>query len=243
MKNLVIGLGEVGSAIQKILQCDGYDAAGPLAQGDHYDVLHICFPYSEPFVGYVRGYIELFQPSLVIVHSSVPLGTCDPQGWVHSPVRGVHPNLEEGIRTFKKYFGGNLAAEASWIFRERGLDCYVTEHARTTEALKLWDTTQYGVMIALQKEIYSYCKRHNLDFDLVYGDANRTYNEGYNKLGRQEVARPHLKQIDGPIGGHCVIPNAELLRDNEIGHVMLCLDALLKINDMLLDKSPNTQHE
>jgi UDP-N-acetyl-D-mannosaminuronate dehydrogenase len=212
MKNLVIGLGEVGSAIQKILQCNGYDLDKGVVTNERYqDVIHICFPYTESFVKEVRGYIEMFRPKLVIVHSTVPIGTCDKYGWVHSPVRGVHPNLEQGIRTFVKFFGGQSAYDAAQIFVEKGILCSIHDEARTMEALKLWDTTQYGVMILLEKEIHKFCSQYGLDYDVIYGEANKTYNEGYQKLGRPDVMRPWLRHIDGPIGGHCIVPNAHLL--------------------------------
>lgn len=212
MKHLVIGLGEVGTAIQNILQCDGYDTAkGIQAPEGAFDVIHICFPYQPGFVATVHQYRSFFGADMVIVHSSVPVGTCDPEGWVHSPVRGVHPNLELGIRTFVKYFGGARAGEAGVIFNVLGINCMATEKARTTEALKLWDTTQYGIMIALEKHIHDWCEENHVPFDLVYEHANRTYNLGYTRLGMEHVVRPHLKHMDGPIGGHCVIPNAHLL--------------------------------
>ena len=211
MRHLVIGLGEVGSAIQRILECDGYDVNGGLPSSEQYDTLHICFPYSEGFVGYVKAYIKTFKPQLVVVHSSVPVGTCDPQGWVHSPIRGVHPNLEQGIRTFVKYFGGEAALIAKRPFEDAGILCQANPLASNTEALKLWDTTQYGLMIMIQKMIKAYCENHGLDFELIYTDANHTYDIGYEQLGRPEVARPYLKFMAGPIGGHCVIPNANIL--------------------------------
>ena len=232
MKQLVIGLGEVGSAIQNILECDGYDVNGGLPSVEHYDTLHICFPYSDGFVGYVKAYIQEFGATQVIVHSSVPVGTCDKENWVHSPVRGVHPNLEQGIRTFVKYFGGDRAHEAAEIFRAQGIICTAVNKASSTEALKLWDTTQYGLMIMIQKEIHRWCEEHKVPFDLVYTDANHTYSIGYEALNRPEVVRPYLKHIPGPIGGHCVIPNAHLLSSP-------LTDLLIDFNTKLtLDQKP-----
>lgn len=236
MQHLVIGLGEVGSAVQKILKCPGLDLnKNSTAHGGPYDMIHICFPFSPSFVASVQNYQTLFRAKYVVVHSTVPLGTCDPHQWIHSPVRGVHPDLEKGIRTFTKYFGGVNAEFAAHEFSEKKITTLTTTKAAHTEALKLWDTTQYGIMIALEKEIHAYCKRHDLPFDLVYQHANMSYNEGYTKLGKPEVVRPYLDQHDGPIGGHCVIPNAEILRDQEeVSTVML--DALLEINELCKDK-------
>ena len=222
MKQIVIGLGQVGQAIQKVLECDGYDPLG--APGDlplhvsesypppeQYDVLHICFPYSEAFVDTVLEYEKKYAAELVVVHSTVPLNTCDPHGWVHSPVRGVHPDLELGVRTFVKFFGGEKAPIAAGLFQEKGVKSSTFLLAKNAEAMKIWDTTQYGWNILLMKAIAAYCEEHGLDFDLVYTYANATYNNGYALLGRIDVQRPILRNVPGPIGGHCVRENWELL--------------------------------
>lgn len=210
--HLVIGLGEVGSAIKSILECDGLDIYKSVyPTEDLYGILHICFPYTESFESDVIHYREKYGATLVIIHSTVPIGTSEKLEAVHSPVRGIHPDLEKGIRTFVKYFGGARAFEAAQFFVSKGILCKVVDHSRDTEAAKLWDTTQYGAMILLEKEIHSFCEKNGLDFDLIYGDFNQTYNAGYQALGMPHVVRPYLKHIEGPIGGHCVIPNAKLL--------------------------------
>lgn len=242
MKHLVIGLGEVGSAVREILQCDGYDKNGGALNGP-YDFIHICMPWSDEFVAEVKRYtaggiakhkkLGAADDSIVIVHSTVPLGTCDEYGWVHSPIRGVHPNIVEGIKTFVKYFGGKRAIEASTPWAALGINVKTTQKAADTEALKLWDTTQYGIMIMLEKEIKSYCDRHELDFDVVYTDANYTYGIGYEALNRPEVVRPYLKHVDGPIGGHCVIPNAEIIGGQEDINDIPLVELLLMENAKL----------
>lgn len=218
MKQIVIGLGEVGIAIQKILECDGHDIKA--AEDDPYmkkvardhDVIHIAFPYSPTFEEFVRFYMHRTNGSpLIIVHSSVPVGTCDPHGWIHSPVRGIHPHLEEGIRTFTKFFGGAGYSRAMDIFSARGIKTYGVSSARETEAMKLWDTTIYGWNILIEKAIKKYCDENSLDFRTVYTMANATYNEGYSLLGHPEFSKYVLKDFPGPIGGHCVRENWELL--------------------------------
>lgn len=214
MRHLVIGLGEVGTAIRAILGCDGYDTTMPLSELRPADVLHVCYPYVfGTFAESVKRYQERTGATLVIVHSTVPVGTCDPLRAVHSPVRGVHPELERGIRTFVKFFGGTRALEASGYFAERGLEVVHTNRAAETEALKLWDTTIYGWNILLEKSIAAYCARMGIDFDIVYKQANTTYNDGYEKLGHPEFKKYVLKDTAGPIGGHCVRENWELLED------------------------------
>lgn len=244
MQHLIIGLGQVGSALQKILKCDGLDfEKQSSANAGPYDTIHICFPHSGSFIESVKNYHNLYRAKYVVIHSTVPVGTCDPYNWIHSPVRGVHPDLEKGIRTFTKYFGGVNAEVVARDFTEKKIPTLVTTKASHTEAMKLWDTTQYGIMIALQKEIYAYCQRHDVPFSLVYQHANLTYNEGYTKLGKPEVVRPFLDQKDGPIGGHCVIPNAEMLRNQEAGHYMVMLEGLLGINGLIEDNQRFEQSE
>jgi len=214
MKQIIVGFGEIGRGLHKVIKGDYYDVHGETSDRVEYsyDVMHICFPYSDTFIQDVEMYEDLWDTKLTIVHSTVPVGTCDSLGVVHSPVRGVHPNIDKGIKTFTKYFGGKGARKASKLFEAHGIKTVVTQFARTTEALKLWDTTQYGVMILLNKYMKKWCDENDADFDLVYTDANKTYNEGYRKLKRDEVMRPYLKYVEGKIGGHCVVPNARLFK-------------------------------
>ena len=211
MNFLTVGMGEVGSAIYKIVG-GSYTSHGKYhwEDVDKIDVINICIPYSKEFDRVINSYKKTCP--LVIVHSSVPVGTCDKLDVVHSPIRGVHPKLEEGIRTFVKYFGGRQAQQAAKIFTDLGIKSKIFRLARTTEAIKLWDTTQYGRLIMLEKEIYEWCKKNKVDFDAVYTKANQDYNEGYTKLNMPQVVRPWLKHIPGKIGGHCINENAKLLR-------------------------------
>lgn len=210
LNHLIVGHGEVGQAIHEIIiRAYIVDHKVTTWEKEPVDVIHICIPYNEKFEETVKEYQKICP--FIIVHSSVPVGTCDKLKVVHSPIRGVHPFLEEGIRTFVKYFGGRGAAEAASIFSRFGLRVKVYDSASITEAIKLWDTTQYGRLIMMEKEIYKWCEKHHLPFEEVYQEANKDYNAGYTALGRPEVVRPWLKHIEGKIGGHCVVNNSKLL--------------------------------
>ncbi len=97
--SLVVGLGEVGMALQEVLECDGHDPfKGIEAKEGHYDVLHIAFPYNQTkynFKTVVAEYRKKFTPNLVIIHSTVPVGVSRELDAVHSPIRGVHPHLSK----------------------------------------------------------------------------------------------------------------------------------------------------
>lgn len=219
MRNLVIGnKGQIGSAIQKILQCDGYDIINELMPLGQYGVLHICFPYSDTFADDVKKYISQFMPLYTVIHSTVPVGTCEFIGssTIYSPCRGVHPQLEKGIRTFTKYFAGANCMDVAHIFEDNYVNTVIVGDTpysvRSLEAMKLWDTTQYGWNIILEKEIYKFCEDNDLDFDIVYSYANKSYNEGYEALGMPQYKKYVLEHRDGKIGGHCVIQNLDLLK-------------------------------
>lgn len=209
MKHLVIGLGEVGSALQKVLECDGYDMGD--TNDEYYDVIHICFPYSDGFINQVEEYRTKFDAKYVVVHSTVKVGTCLKLNATHSMIRGVHPMLEESIRTFVKYFGGEEAEVMAHEFTLKGIKTDITPKSETVELMKLVDTTSYGINILIEKEIYRLCEEYSVPFETVYSDANLTYNKGYSDMGMPQFQKYNLKHFPGKIGGHCINENAELL--------------------------------
>ena len=215
MTHLIIGKGEVGKALVKVLsphyKIKSRDI-NDILRGS-FDVLHIAYPWQKNFARVTKRYIREYSPRLVIIHATVPVGTTKNIGKIaaHSPVRGEHPNLAKGIKTFVKYFGGQKAKEAAKIFQDIGIRTKTFKKAETTELGKILDTTYYAWNIIFAKEVARVCKERGLDFDEVYTIPNTDYNEGYKKLGRQNVIRSILKPTRGPIGGHCLIPNAKLL--------------------------------
>jgi len=209
-KHLVIGMGEIGIGLAEVLQCNGIDKNDAVSKAD---VIHICFPYSDQFVESVQQYKTHTEAGLIVIHSTIPIGTtskCSKDA-VHSPVRGRHPHLAEGIKTFVKFFGGKRAKEAAVYFSNLGIETVITEKSENTEAMKLWDTEIYREAILLNKRIHKYCEERGLDFDIVYTLANKTYNEGYTKLGHPEFTKYVLKYMEGSIGGHCLEPNHRIL--------------------------------
>ncbi|MBI3335769.1 MAG: hypothetical protein HY001_04715 [Candidatus Portnoybacteria bacterium] len=218
----ILGYGEVGQAIAKFYR---NPRIKDLARDDGLrgvDVLHISIPWNETFIGAVEKEIREIKPKLTIIHSTVAVGTtkklCEAlpdELIVHSPVRGVHPHIHEGIKTFVKYVGAEnkKAGELAKKHLESiGIKTKVFMPAATTELGKLLDTTYYGLAIAFHGEVKKMCDKWNLDFDEVMTDFNKTYNEGYLKLGKKNVVRPVLYPPEDGIHGHCVIENIEILK-------------------------------
>jgi len=233
----ILGFGEVGQAIAKFYGSAGSSQAKikDMKRDDGLkgvEILHICLPWNNGFVEIVKKEIKQIGPKITIIHSTVAPFTTKKIGGmvVHSPIRGIHPNLYLGIKTFVKYVGADnkKAGElAKKHLESLGIKTKLLTPSAATEALKLWDTAQYAWMIVLNKEIKKWCDKKGLNFNAVYSEANKSYNEGYRKLGKLEVIRPYLKYIPGEIGGHCLIPNCYLL-DSEIAKFILKKNKIYK---------------
>lgn len=220
----ILGIGEVGSAIKKIVAKKHIvftaDKKEDLIAGNKIDILHICIPYSDLFIKTAIRAINKYQPKLTIIESTVAPGTTNKiykhtkKLICHSPIRGVHPNLYQGIKTFVKYIGpASVAAgkKAKKYYLDLGLKASLSKDAKSTEIAKLMDTTYYGWNIVFQKEMYNICKKNKIDFEEAYSEWNKTYNQGYKKLNMSHVIRPVLKNYPGKIGGHCIISNCQIL--------------------------------
>ena len=209
MRQLVVGLGEVGGPLRDILHADGYDLKdGPWLEAVAYDVLHVAYPYGPDFVKSVRGYAEAFQPGLVIVHSTVPVGTTRQLGRdaVHSPVNGRHGLMYKDLLNVMKWCGGPRAQDAADIFLDAGMHAVAYDTADQTEALKLLCLTQYGVDNAFAR----YRERVGKAVGLTHDDF-AIWTDIYNDNLNPDQRRPLLKPDGSRIGGHCVVPGASLL--------------------------------
>ncbi|OGZ65402.1 MAG: hypothetical protein A3C50_03620 [Candidatus Staskawiczbacteria bacterium RIFCSPHIGHO2_02_FULL_43_16] len=235
----ILGYGEIGQAIAKfytrplvkdLTRDDGLKGV---------DILHVCIPYSKDFIKIIHREIASLQPKLTIIHSTIVPGTTKKLAdafsgmVVHSPARGVHPNLYEGIKTFVKYIGADV--EQTGLIAKKHLDglgitTKLFVPSVTTEVGKLLDTTYYGLAIAWHGEMKKLCDKLGVNFEDAVTDFNTTYNEGYKKLGKHHVVRPVLSAPDGHIGGHCVVPNAKLLSQHMNSKVIdLVLDYQKKV--------------
>jgi UDP-N-acetyl-D-mannosaminuronate dehydrogenase len=245
MKVGILGVGEVGSAIKQLY--DNADIKHEVYTKDisfdnfpeQLDVLNICVPYKdrESFIGMVKPVIDKHKPHWSIIHSTVGVGTTKELEQrvgsyvVHSPVRGIHPNIYTGLKTFPKFFGSYSDAGemlTSMHYNAIGLHPWCVGSPETSETLKLWDTTVYGINIALGKHIKKFCEKHGADYNLVMTIAAKTYNDGFQNMGNDTYRRYAIKDTEGKIGGHCVIPNAEILfKEDKDSFATL----LLQLND------------
>lgn len=227
----MIGLGETGSALLEFIKgkCKlvlGFDLDHSKFEDDvplHFEpeVMNICIPYSPSFSEIVLKYIEMFDPHLVIIHSTVKPGTTgfiweelqkkDPSvRLVHSPIRGnVRDGMLWGLKTYTKFIGGfdkDSVKEAADFLSWLGMKVFIANSPLETEFSKLFETSYYGICIAWFQEM----KRISTTFGLKYSDVEDFIRTVETDSGGK-VPRPVY--FPGLIGGHCVIPNAELLWD------------------------------
>ena len=211
--SLVVGLGEVGRPLLEILagahRIEGIDLPARDV-GEPVDILHVCYPAEiRDFVGVTRAYCARYRPQLVVVHSTVPVGTTAaveravPMPVAHSPVRGKHVRMVEDMRRYAKFFGVRDDAAAARIdahFRAAGLETRRLASPEASELAKLTETTYFGLLIAFAQDV-----------DRMAREAGVAYDEVASFY--EEIAYlPRVKFFPGAIGGHCVMPNIQLLK-------------------------------
>lgn len=233
MKHLIVGMGEIGNALKEILRerwADVFTKDIQKKEVPKVDTLHVALRYSESFKQIVQGYIQQARPNLVVIHSTVPVGTTKSFGdiAVHSPNRGLHPNLAQSIRRFIKHVGGSRAVEAAHIFNECGIWTKVYATSEITEAQHILSNTLYGINIMAAKEMNDFCRAHNLDYHEVVMEYTQTHNLGYRQMGMESKVRPIIYPPQGKIGGHCIVQNAQLIPQKERTPL---IDMLARFND------------
>lgn len=229
MKSLIIGYGEIGKALYNILKneypiswIDKNIVKTDLNEKD-FNIIHICFPYSEDFMAEVKKYQKLYNPKYTVIHSTVNVGTSKKCNALHSPVIGIHPHLEKSLITFTKFLSGEKASELADYFRKAGMKVYLFSQTETTEIMKILDTTFYGLCIEYTKEVKRLCEEYDIPFE-AWTIWTENYNKGYKKLGFEEYIRPNLVPIMKKIGGHCVSQNLRLI-DNKFNKFLIDMES------------------
>lgn len=225
---LIIGKGEVGISISKLYDKDKYNIyfkdinEDPSVDGV-VDTLHVCIPFTSGFKEEIIKYIYLYNPSLVIINSTVTVGTTKSiyeatnAEIVYSPVMGKHPNIAPSLLIFKKIIGGctDSAVEmACEHFNDLNVETVIYNNPEEAEMAKLLSTTYYLHNIYFANLVNEKCKKYSLDYDNVYKTTNELYNEGYEQLNMTYVRRPvFIPPEKEGVGGHCIIENAILLTE------------------------------
>lgn len=233
-KVVVVGLGEIGKPLFQLLgehyEVYGVDLA-PFDPVTGIDVLHVCYPFQiADFVGETARYIDLFRPALTIINSTVAIGTTRRIAEitrlpvVNSPIRGKHARMIEELRFYTKFVGAvdpMDAARAAEHFALAGMKTKILSSPEATELAKLTETTYFGLLIAWAQEVERYCDLTGADYDEIVAI--------YDEISYL----PRVKFFPGIIGGHCVMPNIEIL--SQLTRSGL-LDAIRASNDAKVER-------
>ena len=240
---VIAGLGEVGKPLYQLISehfdTVGIDVGTPLDGIGQVEILHICFPFQiKDFIGEVARYVDLFRPELTIVNSTVAVGTtrsvaeCTGVPTVNSPVRGKHVRMLEELRIYTKFVGASdpvAGQHAVEHFRSAGLKTKLLSSPEASELAKLTETTYFGLMIAWAQELERYCDRSGANYEEII-----SFYEEIKFF-------PTVKYFPGVIGGHCVMPNIELLRRFDDSAILQSIQAS---NQMKIDReSQKIEHE
>jgi UDP-N-acetyl-D-mannosaminuronate dehydrogenase len=241
---VIVGLGEVGRPLLELLSQHyavlGVDINPPSSPSAGIDIMHVCYPFEiKDFVGETTRYIELYKPALTVINSTVAVGTtrkvASETGThvVHSPVRGKHARMLAEMSHYTKFIGAADSAVGKRVaahFEKAGLKTKVLNTPEASELAKLTETTYFGLMISWAQEIERYCDQSGASYEEIISF--------YDEIS----FFPSTKYFPGVIGGHCVMPNIEILRKFSDSHL---LNAIRESNRLKIEReapvTPNFQ--
>jgi len=239
MTDIILGMGEVGETlfdllVERGIDCVGIDLDSSKCKNysentiiENLEYLHVCLPGElSQFVDITVNWINKIEGiKVVVVHSTVKPGTTKSIQEklnipiLFSPVRGVHKRFLDDIKKYTKFISSDDKQVDSKIkidLEKRFEKVNWMSTTKTAELAKiLVDTTYYGWLINYAQITKMICEKEGVDFDEMWKFAD----EIHENLGN----RP--KMYPGIIGGHCVIPNLNLVEYEN-------LDMIKKINEL-----------
>ena len=232
-KDVVAGLGEIGLPILKILSKKenvvGYDLNEKLMNKTKFtklnelptSFLHVAIPVTTKFNSNLVQLYKKFKPDCIVIHSTIPPGTTEKlQKKLDSPIiysatRGIHKRMLKDLKRYTKFFAiSNSAPKKQWAIKtfskkmkNYGIKTKQMSKPETLELAKiLCDTSYLGWLINYSQITNVIAKNFGVNYDEMW----KFSDEIHKILGN----RP--KMYPGYIGGHCVIPNLELINNKTL---------------------------
>ena len=232
-KDVVAGLGEIGSPIYHLISravtVVGYDLNENLMDKKKFQryeelntrFLHICIPFTKNFISTVKSLYSKFNPKVIVIHSTISPGTTSklqsklPIPVIYSATRGIHKRMLYDLKRYVKFYAVDnnkpKAECASTMYSKLMKKCGVKTKRMskpiTLELAKIVvDTSYYGWLINYAQLSNMIAIQNNVDYDEMWSFAE----EIHKYLGN----RP--KMFPGFIGGHCVIPNLDLMNNETL---------------------------
>jgi len=232
-KQLVVGLGEIGTPILKLIKkrftATGYDINTRLMNQKEFEKLknyqtifvHICIPFSSNFEKSVIDIVKDYNPKCVVIHSTISPHTTEKLQKklripvIYSATRGVHKRMLYDLKRYTKFFAVEPNApnktwaslEFSKTMKKIGIKTKKMSKPLALELAKIIvDTSYYGWLINYAQLSKMIANENNVDYDEMWTFAD----EIHKFLGN----RP--KMFPGLIGGHCILPNLDLINDSTL---------------------------
>ena len=240
-KGIVVGIGEIGKPILKLLSKNnttvGFDLNPDLIDERKFEryknlqtsFLHVTIPVSSKFESNLLQLYKKFKPECIVIHSTISPGTIEQiqkkldVPLIYSATRGVHKRMLKDIKRYTKFFAiSKNAPKKQWAIKAYSTkmkNCGIkTKQMSKPETLELakiiCDTSYLGWLINYAQFSNMIAQRYNVNYDEMWSFSD----EIHKFLGN----RP--KMYPGFIGGHCVIPNIDLMHNQT-------LDLIKKMNN------------
>jgi UDP-N-acetyl-D-mannosaminuronate dehydrogenase len=232
-KDVVIGLGEIGTPILQLTSTVtltvGYDLNKKLMDEKKFNeyekletrFLHICIPFTKNFIPNILKLCKQFKPKGVVIHSTISPGTTKSLQSklsipvIYSATRGVHKRMLHDLKRYTKFYSVEpnaplthwASAEYEKLMKKSGVKVKKMSTPISLELAKIVvDTSYYGWLINYAQLSNMIAIQNKVDYDEMWSFAD----EIHKHLGN----RP--KMFPGFIGGHCVIPNLDLMNNETL---------------------------
>ena len=232
-KDVVAGLGEIGFPILKLLTKKqitvGYDLDKRLVNESKFkklqsvqtSFLHIAIPVTSKFNSNLLQLYKKFKPECIVIHSTIGPGTTEQiqkkidVPVIYSATRGIHKRMFKDIKRYTKFFAiSKKAPKKQWAIKtysRKMKNCGVkTKQMSKPETLELakiiCDTSYLGWLVNYAQMSNTIANEYGVDYDEMWSFSD----EIHKLLGN----RP--KMYPGYIGGHCVLPNLNLINDETL---------------------------
>ena len=232
-KDVVVGIGEIGKPILKLLSKNntvvGFDLNPDLVDQKKIErykklqtsFLHIAIPVTDKFINNVLKLDKKFKPECIVIHSTIKPGTTKTLQKklsipvIYSATRGVHKRMIRDLKRYTKFFAiSTNAPRYKWsssrftkLMKECGIKTQKMSSPETLELAKIiCDTSYLGWLVNYAQLSKGITIQYGVDYDEMWSFSD----EIHKFLGN----RP--KMYPGYIGGHCVIPNLKLINDKTL---------------------------
>ncbi len=233
--DIILGLGEIGlpwfNLVSKVREVVGVDLLAEKCKGEWsgetVGILHSCIPYSDNYVDIIVKHVLKYNPKMLIIHSTVKPFTTRKIGKderlsselqvLFSPIRGVHARMEFDLGRYDKFYASyhddcNLFKR---LLSDMGINGYQAKTPHTLEFAKiLCDTTYFGFLITYAMKTEEIALKYDIDYNEMWMFADQIHQYLGNRPPVGSKGSNKLYADPEGIGGHCILPNIELVKED-----------------------------